>query len=157
MITLATESNKKQIFVLRKITVDILLHSIKEQERNNALDIVGRFVGVTVLAWKQKSDNSYSPGSWSHNVNDIALAPQHYIDSLESRLYIAAKKIQSMNIKELFDVIRINKHQGPEEAINYILPSIEIPLTPVRSKSIVHIKRQIEIPLTPSDSKSEEP
>ncbi len=155
MVTLATESNKKLIFELRKITEKILWNSIKSQRRNNIpLELVS-FTTFSIIALAQMYDGSYWPDSWSRNVNNIALAPQHHTNRLESRLCIALKRIQSMSVKELFNIIRINKHQGPEAAIDYILSPYEIPLVPVNSQPIVGTKQLVEIPLTPLDSESE--
>jgi len=157
MVTLATESDKKLIFELRRITEKILWNSIKNQGRSNVPNEIGSLIGVSIAAWKQKSDNNYSPDSWSYNVNNIALAPQHRLEWLESKLCFALKKIQSISVKELFNIIRINKHQGTEKVIDYILSPYEIPLRPVYSRSTVHVQRKIEVPLFPVDSESEIP
>ena len=131
MVTLATESDKKQIIELRKITEKILWSSIKNKRRSNVPNEIGSFIGVSISALKQQSDNTYSPGSWSRNIDTIALAPQHRLKWLESQLYLALKKIQSMNANELFEVIRINKFHGLDGAINHILRQVGIPLVPV--------------------------
>ena len=133
MVTLATESNKKLIFELRKITEKILWNSIKNQRRSDVPNEIGSFIGVSISALKQQFDNTYSPRSWLHNIDTIVLAPQHHLKWLESRLCLALKKIQSMCAKELFNIMKINKHHGPEAAIDYIISSYEIPLVPVNS------------------------
>jgi len=156
MATLATESNKKLIFELRRITEKILWNSIKNQGRNDVPNEVGSFFGVCISALKQQFDNTYSPGSWLHGIDTIVLAPQHRLEWLESRLYLALKKIQSMSAKELFNIIRINKQHGPEVAIDYILSPYEIPLVPVYFHPTVGMKRLGEVPLIPLDSESEE-
>jgi len=155
MVTLATESNKKLIFELRRITEKILWNSIKNQGRSNVPNEIGSFIGVSISTIMQKLGNSYLPDSWLDDINNIVLGPQHCIDNLESRLCLALQRIQSMNIKELFNVIRINKHHGPEAAIDYILSPYEIPLVPVNSQPTVGTKQLVEIPLTPLDSESE--
>ncbi len=154
MVTLATESDKKQIFELRKITEKILWNSIKNQRRSDLPNKIGSLIGVSISALIQQFDNTYSPRSWSHNIDTIALAPQHRLERLESRLCLALKKIQSMSAKELFNVIRINKHHGPEAAIVYIMSSYEISLVPVNSQPTVGMKQLVEIPLIPLDSES---
>ena len=156
MVILATESDKKLIFELRRITEKILWNSIKNKGRSNVPNEIGSLIGVSIAAWKQKSDNNYSLGSWSHDIDTIALAPQHRLERLEHKLCLALKKIQSINVKELFNIIRINKHQGPEAAIDYILSPYEIPLVPVNSQPTVGTKQLVEIPLIPLDSESEE-
>ena len=156
LVTLATESDKKQIFELRKITEKILWGSIKNQRRNNIPNEIGSLIGVSISALIQQFDNTYSPRSWAHNIDTVVLAPQHRLEQLESRLYLALKKIQSMSAKELFNVIRINKHQGPEKTINYILSFRGISLLPVSPRSIVGKKRLVEVVLIPLNSESEE-
>lgn len=156
MVTLATESDKKQIIELRKITEKILWSSIKNQRRSNAPNEIGSLIGVSLSAFKQKLGNSYLPDSWSDDINNIVLGPQHCIDNLESRLCLALQRIQSKSVKELFNIIRINKHNGPEAAIDHILSPYEIPLVPVYSQLTVGMKQLDEISLTPLDSESEE-
>ena len=112
--------------------------------------------GVSISALIQQFDNTYSPESWPRNIDTIALAPQHRLERLEHKLCLALKKIQSINVKELFNIIRINKHQGPEAAIDYILSPYEIPLVPVNPQPTVGTKQLVEIPLIPLDSESEE-
>ena len=156
MVTLATESDKKQIFELRKITEKILWDSIKNQRRGDLPNKIGSLIGVSISALIQQFDNTYSPGSWSRNIDTIALAPQHRLERLEHKLCLALKKIQSMSAKELFNIMRINKHQGPEAVIDYILSPYKIPLIPVCSQPIVGLKRLGEVPLIPLDYESEE-
>ena len=156
IVTLATESNKKLILELRKITEKILWNSIKNQRQSNVPGQIASSVLLSLVALKQQFDNTYSTGSWSRNIDTIALAPQHRLERLEHNLCLALKKIQSINVKELSNIIRINKHQGLEAAIDYILSPYEIPLVPVNPQPTVGTKQLVEIPLIPLDSESEE-
>lgn len=156
LVNSATITNKKQISGLRKIIEEVLWDSINNKKRSDIPSELVSFTTFSIIALAQMYDGSYWPDSWSRNVNNIALAPQHHTNRLESRLCIALKKIQSINVKELFNVIRINKHQGLEAAIDYIMSPYEIPLVPVYSKHIDGTKQLVEIPLIPLDSESEE-
>jgi len=149
IVNSSISAEKYYITHLRNITTDILWKSIDKQQRRDLPGDLTTSITTEIIKLIQGND---SQNTTTGNNSSF----QSHIKFLESRLIIASKKIQSMSAKELFNVIRINKHHGPKAAIDYIMPLYEIPLVPVNSQPTVGMKQLVEIPLIPLDSESEE-
>ena len=121
MFVLAEKANKNQIQGFRKVINEILWNSFKEKGYSSGLKEAGSLVGVTLVAAVRKMSGNYSSGSFSDDVRRFVVPERNELENLESRLFLASKKIQSMNYKELFGVLRIYRNNGLEYTVDYIL------------------------------------
>jgi len=127
MVILAEKVNKNQVQGFRKVIVEILWNSFQEKRRSSGVNEVGSVIGVSLVAIIRKLTNNYSSGSFANDFNSMVLPQTNELEELESQLSAATAKIQSMNYKELFDVLRIYRNHGLEYTVDYIL-SENIPI-----------------------------
>ncbi len=115
------KANKNQVQGFRKVIDEILWNSLKEKRRSSGVNEVGSVIGVSLVAIIRKLTNNYSSGSFANDFNSMVLPQTNESEELESQLSAATAKIQSMNYKELFDVLRIYRNRGLEYTVDYIL------------------------------------
>ena len=118
---MAEKANKNQVQGFRKVIDEILWNSFKEKRRSSGVNEVGSVIGVSLVAIIRKLTNNYSSGSFANDFNSMVLPQTNELEELESQLSAATAKIQSMNYKELFDVLRIYRNHGLEYTVDYIL------------------------------------
>jgi len=118
---MAEKANKNQVQGFRKVIDDILWNSFKEKRNSSGLKEAGSLVGVTLVAIIRKLTNNYPSGSFANDFNSMVLPQTNELEELESQLSAATAKIQSMNYKELFGVLRIYRNHGLEYTVDYIL------------------------------------
>ena len=121
IVTLATEADERQIIAIRQITVEVLLNSFKNEEQSNNLKISGKLAGISLGLAIRKLTHSYSAGDFQKNFNSLAVNQRNAISNLENKLHLALKKIESLDVKELFHVMKINRCYGLNETLQYIL------------------------------------
>jgi len=121
MFILAEMANKNQIQGFRKVINEILRNSFKEKRHSSTPKEVGSFIGVGLVALARKLRGDYPQGSFDKGIKRYVVPERYELKNLESRLCFASKKIQSMNYKELIDVILINKNHGLKLCLDHVL------------------------------------
>ena len=121
MFVLAEMANKNQIQGFGKVIDEILRNSFKEKRHRSSSKEAASLIGVTLVAAVRKLRGNYSPRSYADDVRRFVVPELNELENLESRLCLASKKIQSMNYKELVDVLLIYRNNGLEYTVDYIL------------------------------------
>jgi len=121
MAILAEKANKTQIQGFRKVIDEILWYSFRGKTSDTGIEQGSSTIGIAVVAAVRMLKGDYQPGSFTDDLNSIVFSKTKKLQVLESRLYAATAKIQSMSYKELFDVLRIYREHGLEYTVDYIL------------------------------------
>ncbi len=121
IVTLATEADERQIIALREITIEVLLNSFKKEEQSNNLKLSRKLAGMSLGMAIRKLTHSYSAGDFQKNLNSLAVTQRNAISNLENKLHLELKKIESLDVKELFHVMKLNRCYGLEETLQYII------------------------------------
>jgi hypothetical protein len=128
---------------LKALTNDILWKSFERYQFDHNLHVgakyLGNQIGVKIKKWVEPaSSNNFQSGT-----NDFVSLEQN-ITILKENLVKGSKKIQSMNNKELLDVVKTNHLHGIKYTLNYILNPIITPrrqvttITPRPYKELTH-------------------
>jgi len=128
---------------LQVLTSDILWKSFERYQIDHNLHggakYLGNQIGVKIKKWMEPaSSNNFQSGK-----NDF-ISLQQNITILKANLVKVSKRIQSMNNKELLDVIKTNHLHGIKSTINYILKPVIASgqpiatITPCPFKELVH-------------------
>lgn len=108
---------------LQVLTNDILWKSLECYRIDNSLHggakYLGNQIGLKIKQWMDPA----SSNNFQSDTNDFTSLQQD-IAILKTDLVKCSKKIQSMNNKELLDVIKTNHLHGIKYALNYILKPI---------------------------------
>lgn len=121
IVTLATEADERQIIALRQITIEVLLNSFRNEEQSNNLKISRKLAGMSLGMAIRKLTHSYSAGDFQKNLKRLAVTQRNEISNLENKLHLALKKIESLDVTELFHVMKLNRCYGLEETLQYII------------------------------------
>lgn len=121
IVTLAAEADERQIISLRQITVEVLWNSFKKEEQSNNLKLSGKLAGMSLGMAIRKLTHSYSAGDFQKNLNSIVVTQRNTISNLENKLHLALKKIESLDVTELFHVMKLNRCYGLNETLQYII------------------------------------
>ena len=144
LLKLATNADTVLNSPLKVLTNDILWKSFERYQTENNLNYdakyVGNQIGIKIKKWMDPHTHSNNSQS---NTNDLDYLQQD-IAILHTNLVKVSKKIQSMNNKDLLDVIKTNHLHGIKYALNHILNPIIQPrkqiraITPPPYKAITH-------------------
>jgi len=130
LLKLASNADQTLNSSLSALTNNILWNSFEDHRNDNNWKTAAKIVGEKIRNKINKQSSSHASGHCLTSEDEVAFLQQK-IDTLESNLVNASKKILSMSNRELLDVIKINHLYGIKSTINHILKPVFTPRRPI--------------------------
>ena len=121
LVIRAQKIGKIQTIKIRNLASRILHKSFNEKVEPNPTEDLGMLGGLALKSAIKKWQRTYQPGEFSESVKHAFFSNQRKIKQSRTRLYYALNKIQKNEAKDLFQVMKITREQGPNEAIDNLL------------------------------------
>jgi len=143
LLKLASNADQTLNSSLSALTNNILWNSFERHRSDNNWKTTAKIVGEKIRNKINNQNSSHASGHCLTSEDEVDFL-QHNIDTLESNLVNASKKILSMSNRELLNVIKTNHLHGIKYALNYILnpiitPRRQVPtITPRPYKELAH-------------------
>lgn len=118
MIKTTTHSDDIMMNNLKKIVSDTLWKSFSDYKFKHLQTVATKNVGSALGYGLKIVFGSYTKGEFSNNISKISQL-QYDIDAIERQLNFISKIIPKMKSEKLFVILKINKKQGLQYAINY--------------------------------------
>ena len=130
LLKLASNADQTLNSSLSALTNNILWNSFEGHRSDNNWKTTAKIIGEKIRNKINKQSSSHASGHCLTSEDEVDFLQQK-IDTLESNLVNASKKILSMSNRELLDVIKINHLYGIKSTINHILKPVFTPRRPI--------------------------